>query len=94
MLWTDWWLWLAAAAVFGTLEVFVPGFILLGFAISATAMSALLAATGPEGFIAESMPRAFLAFAVLSLIAAIGLRRAFPKSAGEVQSFEKDINEN
>ena len=42
MFWTIWWVWLCAALVLGILEVLVPGFVFLGFAIGALAVSLLL----------------------------------------------------
>ena len=33
MLWTEWWVWMAGALALATLEVIVPGYIFLGFAL-------------------------------------------------------------
>jgi membrane protein implicated in regulation of membrane protease activity len=41
-LWQEWWVWMLAGAVLAILEVLLPGFILLGFAIGAALTGALL----------------------------------------------------
>ena len=43
MMWaTVWWVWLAIALILGIAEVLVPGFLFLGFALGALAVSMLL----------------------------------------------------
>lgn len=85
-----WWVWLSAALVLGVIEVLAPGFIFLGFAISAVVMAAL-AGLG----LIPSTPFATLAmFAILSLVAWIILRRAFQLPTGNAKVFKEDINDN
>lgn len=87
--WLTWWLWLAAALALGILEVALPGFIFLGFAVGAAITGIFLAIPG----IAPSLPVLLLIFAVLSLVAWLVLRRVFALPHGQVKTFDHDINE-
>lgn len=89
MFWTIWWVWLSAAIILAILEVLVPGFIFLGFAIGALAVSMLLLNTG----LGLSLPVLLFLFALLSLLAWLILRRVFALPKGQVKYFEKDIND-
>ena len=91
ILWETWWVWLCAAIVLGIVEIMIPGFIFLGFAIGALLVSMLLLNTG----IGISLPLLLLVFAVLSLIAWLALRRIFGRPDGKgVKYFDKDINDH
>lgn len=94
MIMGEWWAWLALGALLATFEIFAPGFVLLGFAAGASVIALLVAVTGPEGPFVGSLPLTLLVFAVLSLIATVGFRAFFRTSAGEVKTFERDINQN
>lgn len=87
-LWTLWWVWGALALVLAIVEVLLPGFIFLGFALGAAGVALLLLLALPL-----SLPLALLIFAGLSLIAWLGLRRAFALPRGQVKTFDSDINE-
>ena len=65
MLWQEWWVWMIAGAVLAILEILIPGFILLGFAIGA-ALTGLLLWMGVLG---GSLAVLILVFAVASLVA-------------------------
>ena len=85
-----WWVWMAAALVLGSLEMLLPGYILLGFAIGAFVMSlgflaGLFAKTGIAAL--------FAIFAVLSLVAWLVLLRFFKRPGSEPKTFEHDIND-
>ncbi|MCR9126588.1 MAG: hypothetical protein NXH82_10715 [Rhodobacteraceae bacterium] len=84
-----WWLWMSVALALGILEILLPGFVFLGFALGALAVSGLLLIgvnmLGPLALIAV--------FAALSLAAWLGLRRAFRGPAGKVRTFHHDIND-
>ena len=41
-LWTEWWVWMSGALILATLEVLIPGYIFLGFAIGAGVMGLLI----------------------------------------------------
>ncbi|SDC89751.1 NfeD family protein [Ruegeria marina] len=86
-LWSIWWLWIAAALVLGVVEMLLPGFIFLGFAIGAALTGLLLLVLTP------SLPVLLLIFAALSLVAWLALRRTFALPHGQVKRFKGDINE-
>ena len=87
--WLAWWIWLAGALVLAILEVALPGFIFLGFAIGAAITGVLLLIPG----LTPSLPILLLIFAVLSLIAWLVLRRMFALPTGQVRTFNQDIND-
>ncbi|SLN68171.1 NfeD family protein [Ruegeria meonggei] len=87
--WLTWWLWLAAALALGILEIVLPGFIFLGFAIGAAVTGLLLLIPG----LAPSLPILLLIFAALSLISWLILRRMFSLPHDQVKTFNHDINE-
>lgn len=88
-LWHEWWPWLAAAVGLGILEVIVPGYIFLGFAVGA-AIVGLLLAVGLTGL---SVPLMLVIFAAASLGAYFLMRRAFGIRRGQVKKWDRDINE-
>lgn len=90
MLWVSvWWVWLAAALILAIAEVVVPGFLFLGFALGALAVSMLLLNTG----LTLSLPVLLFLFAGLSLVAWIVLRMLFKVPRGQVKHFDHDIND-
>jgi len=89
MMWAEWWVWMVAGFGLGVLEVLMPGFIFLGFAIGAVA-TGLVVAVGITG----SFPLLLLIFAVLSLAAWLGLKRFFGREGSEVKMWDKDVNDN
>lgn len=89
MLWTEWWIWMIAGAVLAILEIMIPGFILLGFAVGA-ALTGLLLWLGVLG---ASLAMLVLVFAVTSLIAWLVLRRVVGVRHGQVKVWDRDINE-
>jgi membrane protein implicated in regulation of membrane protease activity len=84
-----WWVWLVAGFGLGVLEVLMPGFIFLGFALGAVA-TGLLVAFGLGG----SLPFMLLIFAMVSLAAWAGLKRYFGSKEGQVKLWDKDVNDN
>lgn len=86
---TLWWVWLSAALIFGLIEILAPGFLFLGFAVGALAMSGITAFS----LLTLSLSAKLAVFAVLSLIAWFALRRAFRPPTGTVKTFENDIND-
>ena len=86
---TLWWVWLCAALLLGVVELLLPGSIFLGFALGALAMAVIVALFAPmhvAGLLAL--------FAVLSLVAWIGLRLAFRRQSSGARIVTRDINEN
>ncbi|MCC0062736.1 MAG: hypothetical protein H6895_01440 [Defluviimonas sp.] len=90
MLWQHWWVWMIAGAVLGILEVVIPGFILLGFAIGAGLTGLLLWL----GLLGGSVALLVLVFAILSLAAWLALRRVAGVRRGQVKLWDRDINDN
>jgi len=88
-LWHIWWAWIAFGIVLGILEIIVPGFIFLGFAIGAVAVGLIVAQWG-----ALSLPWALLIFAVASVGAWLLLRQIFGVRAGQKKVWDRDINED
>jgi membrane protein implicated in regulation of membrane protease activity len=94
VIWSDWWLWGAAALVLGCLEMLLPGFILLGFAIGAGVVALLLLVGGPVAVgLSGSLPLTLVVFAVLSLLGWMALRRFVGVRDGQVKTFDHDVND-
>ncbi|WP_439156483.1 NfeD family protein [Yoonia sp.] len=88
-LWSLWWVWLSAALILATLEVLIPGYIFLGFALGAAAMG-LLMLLGLSG---AGFALTFAIFAGLSLLAYLAMRRFFSLRKGQVKVWDTDIND-
>jgi membrane protein implicated in regulation of membrane protease activity len=87
-IWTEWWFWMSAALALATLEVLVPSFISLGFAIGAFVLGGLTLIG-----VTFTFPITMVVFAVASLIAYIGMRYFFALPKGQVKHWDRDINE-
>jgi len=83
-----WWVWLSAAVVLGIIEVMVPAFVFLGFAIGAAVVGVLLAVGVPM-----TAAWSLVVFAVMSVVGYGVLRVALGKSRGDVRVVTKDVNE-
>ncbi len=90
----DPWMWFAAAGALAALEIVAPGYVLLGFGLSAAAMAGVVALAG--GALAET-PRLALwlliVWALLALAAWWGLTRAFGRPSRGRGAGERDIND-
>lgn len=84
-----WWVWLSAALVLALIEVLLPAFLFLGFALGAAVM-AILVLFWPGTL---SAPVALAVFAGLSLIAWIILRVVFRNQRSGARFFQHDIND-
>jgi len=89
-MWAVWWIWVVAGFGLGVLEVLVPGFIFLGFAIGAVLTGVLVG----FGVLGISLPVLLLAFSVLSVAAWLCLRATMGVRRGQVKLWDKDINDN
>lgn len=89
MWWQESWVWFAAALVLAIFEVLLPGYVLLGFAIGAGLVGALLA----FGLVGGSLPTMILIFALVALASWLGLRRALGVRRGQVRKIDHDIND-
>ena len=87
MLVNTWWAWLTAALVLALIEILAPGFIFLGFALGALAM------TGIVLLATFSVPVALALFAGLSLLGWIALRLIFRNHRSAARFIEHDIND-
>lgn len=84
-----WWAWVILGFALGVLEVLVPGFIFLGFAIGAVVTGVLVGLGVPAG-----LPALILIFAVVSVVAWLILRRVVGVRDGQVKVWDRDINDN
>lgn len=90
MLWQVWWVWVVAGFALGVLEVILPGYIFVGFAIGAVMVGAGLGI----GLLGGSVPVLLFVFALASLLAWYGLRRTMGVRRGQVKLWDRDINED
>ena len=88
MLATLWWVWLSAALALATLEVIVPGYIFLGFAVGAAVVGLMLLVVQ-----ITSLPVILVIFALLSLGAYLAMRRTFGLPGEKPKVWDRDINE-
>ncbi|WP_416513633.1 NfeD family protein [Aliiroseovarius sp. YM-037] len=94
-MWVLWWVWMAIALVLGILEILVPAFLFLGFAIGAGVVGLIFLIGGPLAiWLAGSLPITLVVFAVCSLVAWLALRQIFGVRKGQVKYWDKDINED
>ena len=84
-----WWVWVVVAVGLGVLEVLLPSFIFLGFAIAAIIMAVIVGISGGMG-----PALAIFIFAVLALVAWLLLRAKFGTSEKDVKVWRDDINKN
>lgn len=90
MWWQLWWVWMAGGVVLGIAEIFLPGFVFLGFAAGAVVTGLLIWL----GLIGPALPWDLLVFAIGSLIAWFVLRRVAGVRQGQSKLWDRDINEN
>ena len=84
-----WWVWITLGAGLAVLEVLVPGFLFLGFAIAAVVMAAVVSLG-----LTQSLPLLILIYTLLSLVAWLGLRAKFGTGKDDVKVWHDDINDN
>ena len=88
--WQVWWIWMVIAGVLAILEMVVPAFVFLGFAVGAALTGILMGV----GALTGGMGLVLAVFAVLSLGGWFGLRAAFARNHGRQKLWDRDINEN
>jgi len=88
-LWTEWWVWMSGALILATLEVLIPGYIFLGFAIGAGVMGLLILL----GVSATGLALTLVIFAILSLISYLAMRKYFGLKTGQVKIWDTDVND-
>ena len=89
MWWQEGWVWIVAGVGLAVLEVFAPGYVLLGFAAGAVVVGAALWI----GLLGQSAALLAFVFAVVSLAAWWALRKSFGVREGQVRIWHKDIND-
>lgn len=94
MLWQYWWVWAVAGLVLGIVEVVVPGYIFLGFAVGAGLVSLALLANSVLGLGIIGIAPLLLLFAIGSLVGWYVLRKVFGVHQSPVKVWERDINDN
>ncbi len=90
MLWQQPWVWIAGGIVLGLLEMLLPGFILLGFAVGAAVTGILIW----SGLIVPSLPVLLLITGVVAAITWFLARRLLGVRKGQTRIWDRDINEN
>ncbi|MFN0115089.1 MAG: NfeD family protein [Paracoccaceae bacterium] len=88
--WQVWWAWLVGAGVLGMLEMVVPAFVFLGFAVGAAVTGVLIGV----GVLGHGFGVTLAVFAVASLAGWFALKSVFARGHGQAKVWEKDINEN
>lgn len=89
-LWQEWWVWVAAGAVLGVLEVIVSGYVLLGFAAGAIVTGLLIWV----GLLGQSVGGVLLAFAIASFAAWASFHWLFRLPLDRAKVIHHDINDN
>ena len=89
-MWAVWWVWVVAGFALGVLEVILPGYIFLGFAMGAVLTGVLVG----FGLLGQGLPLMLLVFALLSLAAWAVTRKMAGTRKGQVKVWDRDINEN
>ncbi|NJM82367.1 MAG: hypothetical protein HC844_07620 [Tabrizicola sp.] len=89
-IWTIWWAWIVFGFALGVLEVLVPGYIFLGFAIGAVLTGVLVGI----GLASAGFGLVLLVFAAASLLAWFALRKTLGVREGQVKIWDQDINDN
>lgn len=90
MWWSLWWVWIVAGFLIGGLEILVPGYIFLGFAIGAVVTGIMVGL----GLLSGGPAFLLLTFALCSLVAWFALRRIMGVRDGQVKLWDRDINDN
>ena len=80
---------MSGALVLATLEVLIPGYIFLGFAIGAGMMGLLILL----GVSVSGLALTLVIFAVLSLVSYLLMRKFFALEKGQVKIWDTDVND-
>lgn len=89
-----WWAWVAAGLVLAILEVVLPGYVFVGFAVGAVVTGVAMGLGLPgSGWMAAAPMNAVLVFALLSVLAWLGFRRFLGVRRGQSKRIDHDINE-
>jgi len=86
----EWWFWGILGVALLALEVIAPGFMFLGFGVGAGIVALLMAL----GIFGSNLAVVVLLFAIISLLAWLGMRHIFGVRKGQVKIWDKDINDD
>lgn len=90
-----WWVWVAAGLALAILEVIVPGYVFVGFAIGAVLTGAMIGLGLPgSGWMMAQPLNTLLIFALLSLACWLTLRSLLGVRRGQSRRITRDINED
>ncbi len=90
-----WWVWVAAGLALAIMELFAPGYLFVGFAIGAGLTGAVIGFGLPGAAWLTATPiNALTAFAIISLVVWLVLRRVLGVRGGQVKRIDRDINED
>ncbi|WP_241565276.1 NfeD family protein [Paenirhodobacter populi] len=89
MFWLQPWVWIVAGVVLALLEMLLPGFYLLGFAIGAI-ITGVLAWAG----VISTLPAMLFTLAIAAVAAWLALRRIVGVRRGQKTLWHRDINED
>ena len=89
-----WWIWAAAGFLFGIVEMMLPGYVFLGFALGAFLVAAILPIGEALGMAGMDVTVLLAIFAAGSLISWLVLRSVFGSRKKNVKIWTRDINDN
>lgn len=88
-LWSVWWAWVVGGFVLGIVELLVPGFVFVGFAIGGVVTGLLIWA----GLLGAGLASTVLVFSLVSLVAWLVTRKLVGTRPGQVKIWDRDIND-
>lgn len=89
-----WWFWVAGGLALAIVEVFVPGYIFVGFAVGAVLTGAFMALGLPgSGWMMAAPTNALVVFAVVSVVAWFAMRKGLGLRRGQIKRIDRDIND-
>jgi len=92
--WTEWWFWGALGVGLAILEIAAPAYVFLGFGVGAGVLAVLLGFGIPPGpWLSTSLPWLLVAFAAISVVAWLLLRRLPGVQRTKAKVIEHDIND-
>lgn len=89
-----WWVWVAGGLAIGVLELIIPGYVFVGFALGAVSIGIWLGLGLPGSAALSTDPMlALVVFSLGSLLIWLALRRILGVREGQIKHIDRDINE-
>lgn len=89
-----WWVWVAGGLLLAIVELLIPGYLFVGFAVGAVLTGAVIGLGLPGSAALATQPAVALTVcAVVSLAVWLGLRRVLGVRGGQVKRIDHDIND-